>query len=613
MTRTRRPIWLWFAIAWLILGVLYAYPMWASVSGVISPWESITRGLTHVTPVALAGIGIWWFTGIASGRLAVVGASSRSTFSPRPRLGSPGWRSTPPSSRGAPGYPIAFKIVRVFAGFQVLDGVILYASIAAVSYVIRIAKRLREQEARAARAESLRMRAELAAIRGRLNPHFLFNTLHTLTALVRRDPETAEQALERFGDMLRYVLDVKRSAREDVTLADELQFVRSYLSLEQLRLGDRLVAVERIDPDALDCRIPSLTLQPLGRERDQVRHRAAGAWRASRDCGVVRRRARWSSRCAMTGRAPAPAPPRTPSGMGLRAVRQALETRYAGQARFDIVTAPGEGFAVVMHAADADDRRAARRRDVMKTRAIVVEDEPIARQQLRDLLTEVDWIECIGEAADGRSAVATIDELKPDLVFLDIEMPEMSGLDVLSAIHHEPAVVFTTAYDRFAVAAFELEAIDYLLKPFGRERLRAALERVRRAVNDDADVPVARRAHEALDQLSGDGLLTRLFVRDRGRILPIAVHEIERLEADDDYVGVYVRGRRFLVYLNMNEFEARLDHTRFLRIHRSHIVNLDHVAAMVPFDATRLQIEMKDKTKLIASRTKSRELRSLAI
>jgi two-component system LytT family response regulator len=249
----------------------------------------------------------------------------------------------------------------------------------------------------------------------------------------------------------------------------------------------------------------------------------------------------------------------------------------------------------------------------MKTRAIVVEDEPIARGQLRDLLTEIDWIECIGEAADGRSAVATIDALKPDLVFLDIEMPEMSGLDVLAAIRHEPAVVFTTAYDKFAVAAFELEAIDYLLKPFGRDRLRAALERVRRAVTDVADEPVARRAHEALDQLSAGGPLTRLFVRDRGRILPIAVQDIERLEADDDYVAVYVRGRRFLVYLNMNEFEARLDAARFVRIHRSHIVNLDYVAALVPFDATRLQVEMKDGTKLTASRTRSREFRGLAV
>jgi two-component system LytT family response regulator len=116
-----------------------------------------------------------------------------------------------------------------------------------------------------------------------------------------------------------------------------------------------------------------------------------------------------------------------------------------------------------------------------------------------------------------------------------------------------------------------------------------------------------------MDQLSGSGQLTRIFVRDHGRILPIAVADIERLEADDDYVAVHVRARRFLVYLGMSEFEARLDRDRFLRIHRSHIVNLDHVAAIAPFDATRLRIEMKDGTKLVASRTRSRELRGLAI
>jgi len=249
----------------------------------------------------------------------------------------------------------------------------------------------------------------------------------------------------------------------------------------------------------------------------------------------------------------------------------------------------------------------------MKTRAVIVEDEPIARAQLGDLVGEIGWIDCVGEAADGLSAVALIDDLKPDLVFLDIEMPELSGLDVLSRIRHDPAIVFTTAYDKFAVAAFELEAIDYLLKPFGRDRLHAALERVKRALGDESDVPVARRAREAMDQMSGTGPLTRIFVRDRGRILPVAATEIERLEADDDYVAVISRGRRFLVYLGMHEFEARLDPERFIRVHRSHIVNMDFVAAMVPFDATRLQIDMRDGTKIIASRTRSRELRGLAI
>lgn len=248
-----------------------------------------------------------------------------------------------------------------------------------------------------------------------------------------------------------------------------------------------------------------------------------------------------------------------------------------------------------------------------RTRALVVEDEPIARAQLRDLLTDVDWIECVGDASDGRAAVAAIDTLRPDLVFLDIEMPELNGLEVLRRIQHDPAIVFTTAYDRFAVAAFELEAIDYLLKPFGRDRLHAALERVRRAVRDPGDAPVSQRAREAIDQLAGSGPLGRIFVRDRGRIVPISIDEIERLEADDDYVAVHSRGRRYLVYLGMNEFEARLDPRRFLRIHRSHIVNLDYVAAMEAYDATRMQVAMRDGAKIVASRTRSKDLRGLAI
>ena len=118
---------------------------------------------------------------------------------------------------------------------------------------------------------------------------------------------------------------------------------------------------------------------------------------------------------------------------------------------------------------------------------------------------------------------------------------------------------------------------------------------------------VARRATEAIELAAGTGRVTRIFVRDRGRIVPIDVRDIERLEADDDYVAVITRGRRFLVYLGMNEFEARLDPERFLRVHRSHIVNLDHVSSLSPFDATRLQVQMKDGTKIIASRTRSRE------
>jgi two-component system, LytTR family, response regulator len=250
-------------------------------------------------------------------------------------------------------------------------------------------------------------------------------------------------------------------------------------------------------------------------------------------------------------------------------------------------------------------------------RALVIEDEPLARRQLRELATGVPWLSCVGEVGDGAAAVRAIDELRPDLVFLDIRMPELSGLEVLERTEHEPAVIFTTAFDQYAVAAFELGALDYLLKPFGRERFLAAVERARRTLGaarpdeGDSDSSTLARARAALGTSAGPA--ERIFVRDHGRIVPIPVRDIERLEAEDDYVAVHARGRRFLVYLPLGEFERRLDPERFLRVHRSHVVNLDFVTALVPFDAARLQVEMRDGTKLMASRARSRELRHLAI
>jgi two-component system LytT family response regulator len=246
----------------------------------------------------------------------------------------------------------------------------------------------------------------------------------------------------------------------------------------------------------------------------------------------------------------------------------------------------------------------------VKTRAFIVEDEPIARERLRELLDGVDWLECVGTAGDGITAVKMLQELKPELVFLDIEMPGMNGIEVLGELSYDPTVVFTTAYDRYAVTAFELEALDYLLKPFGANRLQAALDRAKSSLHDRSDVSVAERA---LNAMAKQRELTRIFVRDRGRIIPIAVNAIDRLEAQDDYVAVHTNGKRYLVYLGMAEFEARLDPARFVRVHRSHIVNLDKVAAFLPEDGTRLVIEMKDGARIAASRARARELRHLAI
>lgn len=246
----------------------------------------------------------------------------------------------------------------------------------------------------------------------------------------------------------------------------------------------------------------------------------------------------------------------------------------------------------------------------MIVRAFIVEDEPLARKHLRDMLEEVDWIECVGEASDGVTAIREIDALRPALLFLDIHLPERSGIEVLAEIAHAPAVIFTTAYDRYAVAAFELQALDYLLKPFGHDRFMAAIERAKRVLDDAPEEAALPRARTALGT---EGALDRIFVRDQGRIVPVTAREIVRLEAEDDYVRVHTAERRYLVHLPLEQFAQRLDPARFLRVHRSHVVNVDHVRCLVPFDATRLQVELRDGTRIVASRTRSRELRYLVV
>ena len=244
----------------------------------------------------------------------------------------------------------------------------------------------------------------------------------------------------------------------------------------------------------------------------------------------------------------------------------------------------------------------------MTIRTVIAEDEPLAARKLRDLITDEEDLELIGTASDGGAAAELIDELKPDLVFLDVRMPTVSGLDTLERISHKPAVVFTTAYDQFALAAFELAAVDYLLKPFSQERFREAMSRVRRLLAATPATSALERAGETLSRRP----LTRLFVRDRDATRPLALSSVERLEARDDYVAVHAQGRTWLLNITLQKLEERLDPDQFLRIHRSHIINLDYIAALHAHDATRMTVELADGTKVVASRSGSQKLRQLA-
>ncbi len=251
----------------------------------------------------------------------------------------------------------------------------------------------------------------------------------------------------------------------------------------------------------------------------------------------------------------------------------------------------------------------------MAVRALIVEDEPVSRRILYDFAVDVGWLDIIGEATEGRLAIQMIDGLQPDLVFLDIQLPKLSGLQVLERVRHEPAIVFTTAYDRYAITAFELEALDYLLKPFGRARFHQAMERVlQRLTGEAADRPSVRdRAALALQHHETFEPLQRMFVRDaRGKIIHLRMDDISRFVAADDYVAVHANEASYLVHLTLNDFEHRLDRKQFRRVHRSVIVNLDHVVSCEPIER-RLLLKLRDGSEVSTSRPGSQNLQDLII
>jgi two-component system, LytTR family, response regulator len=242
-------------------------------------------------------------------------------------------------------------------------------------------------------------------------------------------------------------------------------------------------------------------------------------------------------------------------------------------------------------------------------RTLIVEDEPLARDQLRACIAMRDDLDLIDEATDGTTAIRLVDLLVPDLLLLDIKLPECSGVHVLRAIDHRPAVVFTTAYDSYALTAFELGAFDYLLKPFGSDRFNKAIERVlERIPHKDTDPPMEDR----LRSISENNLLDRFFVRHLGRTLPVRTSDITRFEAEDDYTAIHVGGKKYLIHLSMRELERHLDPRRFLRVHRSAILNLSRIQSAVQRDR-RFLIQMDDGSTVMTSRSRTHLIHGLRL
>ena len=246
----------------------------------------------------------------------------------------------------------------------------------------------------------------------------------------------------------------------------------------------------------------------------------------------------------------------------------------------------------------------------MKIRTIIADDEELARRGLRALSQRCEDLELICECANGQEAVDAIRRHRPDLVFLDVQMPGKTGFDVISAIAdaQRPYVVFVTAYDKFALRAFEVHALDYLLKPVNEERFDAAVARVREAMSHATDNAIVQRVRQVAADLkvaispSKGSAMDRLPIKINGRIMVIRVADIDWIEADGDYVSVHVGGKTWLMRETIAAVELRLALSGFVRIHRSTLVNAERVKELQPQDKGEYTVVLHDGTELKLTR-----------
>lgn len=256
--------------------------------------------------------------------------------------------------------------------------------------------------------------------------------------------------------------------------------------------------------------------------------------------------------------------------------------------------------------------------DAKKIRALIVDDEPLARRTIRELLRDDPEVNVVGECGGGREAVESIRGQPPDLLFLDIQMPGMDGFDVLSHIELEriPAIIFVTAYDAYALKAFEVHALDYLLKPFTDDRFREALSRAKsqvelREVRGLADSLRAFLRGRAPAAPETKGFMTRFMVKAGGRVTFVRACEVDWIEADNYYIKLHVGGRSHLLRLSMKELEDSLDPKSFWRIHRSAIINLERVKELRQMPGGEYVAVLKDGTELKLSRRSRERLQEL--
>jgi len=248
-----------------------------------------------------------------------------------------------------------------------------------------------------------------------------------------------------------------------------------------------------------------------------------------------------------------------------------------------------------------------------KIRTLIVDDELLARDRMRQLLLKEPEVEIIGECADGRTAVATIQEQSPDLVFLDVQMPELDGIAVAEAIGSEarPVIVFVTAHDKFALRAFEIHAVDYLLKPFDSERFQKALQRALKEVKQRENSTLIERQAALITELKSPRLDDRIAVKSSGYVVWVKLDEVDWIGSADNYAELHVGAKSHLLRETLATLESRLDPKKFVRISRSVIVNAPRIKELKRLFYGGCDLILQDGTKLTSSRRYREKLKLL--
>jgi two-component system LytT family response regulator len=240
--------------------------------------------------------------------------------------------------------------------------------------------------------------------------------------------------------------------------------------------------------------------------------------------------------------------------------------------------------------------------------AVIVDDETLAREVLREHIGSHPELTIIAECSNGFDAVKAITELKPDLVFLDIQMPKLNGFEVLELIDHDPSVIFVTAFDQYALKAFEVHAVDYLLKPFSRNRFEEALAQATKNLERGSSATVEKVIASVQ---TSDQPLERILIREGSKVHVIPVEKIDYIEAQDDYVSVRCDGKSLLKQHRLSDLEESLDPAHFVRIHRKYILNVDRLSRIELYAKDSRVAILKDGTKLQVSRAGYEKLKRL--